>query len=174
MSKYSFLLQSEEAEYFELLPTIRLKKHGGWLVAEAIEQEQIARAQSQATVRAVQLAKRIADAKDIPLEEAFAALQGGTSFSEMELLSDYTEETLGMLTANTSAEGNNAKLVTTFLRTRGEGLVDEKWQPLSDWTMEDTMGMGHALIEKVIEFIVAEQGGETEGQEAKNSRKKTS
>lgn len=174
MSKYSFLLQSEEAEYFELLPTIRLKKHGGWLVAEAIEQEQISRAQSQATVRAVQLAKRIADSKGIPLEEAFAALQGGTSLTEMELLSEYTEETLGMLTSSTSAEGNNAKLVTTFLRTRGEGLVGDTWQPLDDWTMDDTMEMGRALIEKVIEFIVEEQGQEETGREAKKSQKKTS
>ena len=174
MSKYSFLLQSEETEYFELLPTIRLKKHGGWLVAEAIEQEQIARAQSQATVRAVQLAKRIADSKEIPLEEAFAALQGGTSFTEMELLSDYTEETLGMLTSSTSAESNNAKLVTTFLRTRGEGLVGETWQTLDDWSMDDTMGMDRALIDKAIAFIVSEQGQEAAGQEAKNSRKKTS
>ena len=71
MSKYSFLLQSEETEYFELLPTLRLKKHGGWLVAESIEQEEISPNQSQATIRAVQLANRIAKDKDISLEEAF-------------------------------------------------------------------------------------------------------
>lgn len=63
MSKYSFVLQGEEPEYFELLPTLRLRKHGGWLVAEAIEQEEASKSQSQATVRAVQLAKRIAKAK---------------------------------------------------------------------------------------------------------------
>ena len=40
MSKYSFLLQGQEPEYFELLPTLRLQKYGGWLVAEAIEQEE--------------------------------------------------------------------------------------------------------------------------------------
>ena len=67
MSKYSFLLQTEEAEYFELLPTLRLRKHGSWLVAETIEQEEISRAQSQATIRAVQLAKRVAADKDISL-----------------------------------------------------------------------------------------------------------
>lgn len=174
MSKYSFLLQTEETEYCELLPTLRLKKHGGWLVAEAIEQEDISRAQSQATIRAVQLAKRIASAKNIELDEAFAALQGGSDFSEMELLSDYTEETLGMLTAGTSVETNNARLVTTFIRTRGEGLVQGEWVRLDDWSMEDTKGMGRPLIAKVMEFIVAEQESENDGgtEAKKASRKK--
>ena len=52
MSKYSFLLQSEEPEYFELTPKVRLRQHGGWLVAEGIEQEELSKAQSQATIRA--------------------------------------------------------------------------------------------------------------------------
>ena len=43
MSKYSFLLQSEEPEFFELSPKLRLRQHGGWLVAEGIEQEVMAR-----------------------------------------------------------------------------------------------------------------------------------
>ena len=54
MSKYSFLLQTKAEDYLELLPDIRLKKYGGWLVAEAIEQEEISKLQSQATIRAVQ------------------------------------------------------------------------------------------------------------------------
>ena len=58
MSKYSFLLDTKTEEFFELLPNIRMKKYGGWLVAEAIEQEEISKLQSQATIRAVQLAKR--------------------------------------------------------------------------------------------------------------------
>lgn len=173
MSKYSFLLQTEETEYYEVLPTLRLKKHGGWLVAEAIEQEDISRAQSQATIRAVQLAKRIASAKNIELDEAFAALQGGNDFSEMELLSDYTEETLGMLTAGTSVETNNARLVTTFIRTRGEGLVKGDWVRLEDWSMDDTKGMGRPLITKVMGFIVAEQESESDGgADAKKASKK--
>jgi hypothetical protein len=119
MSKYSFLLQSEEPEFFELTPKVRLRKHGGWLVAEGIEQEELSKAQSQATIRAVQLAKRIATAKDIPLDEAFALLQGGADMSEMELLSDFTEETLGMINSGGSVETGNARMVTVFIRCRG-------------------------------------------------------
>jgi len=176
MSKYSFLLQSEELEYFELLPTLRLKKHGGWLVAESIEQEEISRNQSQATIRAVQLAKRIAKDKDISLEEAFNALQGAGDLSEMDLLSDYTEDALSMLAGGNSAELGNAKLVTTFIRTRGEGLVDGEWQSVEDWSLEDTKGMGRQLVAKVLEFVMEEQKAESgEGAEGKKqpSRKKT-
>jgi hypothetical protein len=171
MSKYSFLLQSKEAEYFELSPVIRLRKHGGWLVAEAIEQEELSKSQSQATIRAVQLAKRIASAKDIPLDEAFALLQGGGGLSEMELLGDFTEETLSMLNSSTSAEIGNAKLVTAFIRCRGEGLIDDEWQSLDDWSIEDTKGMGRAMIAKAMEFIVDEQQGDSEEGKAKKARK---
>lgn len=173
MSKYSFLLQTEEAEYFELLPTLRLRKHGSWLVAETIEQEEISRAQSQATIRAVQLAKRVAADKEITLEEAFNVLQGGADLTEMELLSEYTEDTLEMLTGGTSAEAGNAKLVTAFIRTRGQGLIDGEWAAISDWTFDDTKQMDKKTITKAIEFIVSEQSQEEE-EPAKKAPKRTS
>lgn len=174
MSKYSFLLQSEEPEYFELLPTLRLKRHGGWLVAESIEQEEISRAQSKATIQAVQLAKRVAKDKDISLEEAFSALQGGGSLTEMDLLSDYTEDALNMLTGGASAEAGNARIATVFMRTRGEGLIDGEWSALEDWSIDDTKGMGKKLVAKIIEFIVEEQAaesGEEEEKKAPNRKK---
>ena len=173
MSKYSFLLQSEEQEYFQLLPTLRLKKHGGWLVAEAIEQEDISRIQSQATIRAVQLAKRIAKDKDISLEQAFAALQGGGDMSEMDLLSDYTEETLDMINGGASAEAGNARLATAFIRTRGEGLIDGDWLALEDWDLDDTKAMGRKVIAKVLAFVSEEQAAETGEEEAKKTQSRT-
>ena len=172
MSKYSFLLQSEEAEYFELLPSLRLRKHGSWLVAESIQQEEISRTQSQATIRAVQLAKRIASDRNISLEEAFEALQGGAELSEMELLSEYTEDALEMLTGGTSAEAGNAKLVTAFIRTRGQGLVEDTWVELDDWSFEDTKQMDKNTITKALEFIVSEQSYE-EGGSSKKAPKRT-
>jgi hypothetical protein len=170
MSKYSFLLETKATDYFELLPDIRMKKYGGWLVAEAIEQEEISKLQSQATIRAVQLAKRIATAKDIPLDEAFGLLQGGGAITEAELLSDFTEETLGMITSGTSVEATNARMVTAFVRSRGQGLIDGEWQDLIDWDLEDTKGLPRATIAKVVEFISAEQ--EAEMKEANNTAKK--
>jgi hypothetical protein len=163
MSKYSFLLQTKAEDYFELLPEIRMKKYGGWLVAEAIEQEEISKLQSQATIRAVQLAKRIATAKDIPLDEAFGLLQGGGgSITEAELLSEYTEETLSMITSGSSVESTNARMVTAFIRSRGQGLIDGEWQDLADWELDDTKNLPRKAIAKVVEFIAEEQNAETQ------------
>ena len=149
MSKYSFLLQTKAEDYLELLPDIRLKKYGGWLVAEAIEQEEISKLQSQATIRAVQLAKRIATAKDIPLDEAFNLLQGGGgSITEAELLSEYTEETLSMITSGSSVESTNARMVTAFMRSRGQGMIDGEWRDLADWELEDTKNLPRKIIAK--------------------------
>ena len=170
MSKYSFLLQSEEPEFFDLTPKVRLRKHGGWLVAEGIEQEELSKAQSQATIRAVQLAKRIATAKGIALDEAFALLQGGADMSEMELLSDFTEETLGMINSGGSVEIGNARMVTVFIRCRGEGLIEDEWQPLDDWSIEDTKAMGRRVISKGMEFIMSEQ--EAEAKDAGQAKKR--
>lgn len=172
MSKYSFLLASEEAEYFELTSTLRLQKHGGWLVAESIEQEEISKAQSQSTIKAVQLAKKIALAKDIPLDEAFEMLQGGGGFSEAELLSEYTEETLSMVTSGGSAELGNAKLITAFVRCRGEGKIGDTWKRLDDWSLEDTKTMTREMQTKMLEFIAEEQDAEVKAAQAKKSRKK--
>jgi hypothetical protein len=172
MSKYSFLLQTKAEDYFELLPEIRMKKYGGWLVAEAIEQEEISKLQSQATIRAVQLAKRIATAKNIPLDEAFGLLQGGGgSITEAELLSEYTEETLSMITSGSSVESTNARMVTAFIRSRGQGLIDGEWQDLADWELDDTKNLPRKAIAKVVEFIAEEQNAET--QEAVAAKKAT-
>lgn len=162
MSKYSFLVQTKAETYFDLLPGIRLKKYGGWLVAEAIEQEEISKLQSQATIRAVQLAKKIATTKGIALDEAFSLLQGGGTLSETELLSDFTEETMAMITGGTSVEATNARMVTAFVRSRGQGMIDSEWTDLADWDLEDTKGLPRAAIAKVVEFIAAEQDAESQ------------
>jgi hypothetical protein len=173
MSKYSFLVASKETEYFELTPTVRMKKLGGWLVAESIEQEEISKVQSQSTIRAVQLAKRIAAAKEISLDEAFALLQGGGIGSEMDLLSDFTEETLSMIGSGGSVEGNNARLVTAFIRCRGEGLIDDVWTALPDWSIEDTTGFTRETIGKALDFIANEQEVEAKAATKKAPKKTT-
>ncbi len=175
MSKYSFLVQTKTEGYFELLPEIRLKKYGSWLVAESIEQEEISKLQSQATIRAVQLAKRIATSRNISIDEAFSLLQSGEVISEADLLSEFTEETLAMITSGSSVEATNARMVTAFIRSRGQGLVDGEWQDLFDWEMEDTKTLPRKIIAKVVEFIAEEQSAETqEAIAAKKATKRTS
>ena len=118
----------------------------------------------------MQLAKRIASAKGIGLDEAFGLLQGGGgSITEAELLADYTEETLSMITSGSSVESTNARMVTAFIRSRGQGMVDGDWQDLTDWEMEDTKSLPRKYIAKVVEFITAEQNAEA--QEAATAKK---
>lgn len=170
MSKYSFLLATKEPEYFQLNERLRMKKLGGWLVAEAIEQEEISKLQSQATIKAVQLAKKIAEAKKIKLDEAFDLLQSGGNLSEMELLTDFTEETMAMIASGSSAEAINARMVTAFMRCRGEGFIDNEWVNLSDWSTEDTYGMSRDEFTQALDFVMAEQTAEVEAK-AKKAKK---
>jgi hypothetical protein len=105
-----------------------------------------------------------------PLDEAFALLQGGSTITEAELLSDFTEETLAMITSGSSVEATNARMVTAFIRSRGQGMIDGDWQDLSDWELEDTKTLPRKAIAKVVEFIAEEQNAET--QEAMAAKKK--
>jgi hypothetical protein len=91
--------------------------------------------------------------------------------SETELLSEYTEETLSMISSSSSVEATNARMVTAFIRSRGQGLVEDQWQDLSDWDIEDTKSLPRRAIAKVVEFISAEQ--EAEVKEAAEGAKKS-
>jgi hypothetical protein len=61
-------------------------------------------------------------------------------------------------------------MVTAFIRSRGQGLVDDEWKDLSDWELEDTKALPRRAIAKVVEFISMEQ--EAEAKEAAESAKK--
>ena len=123
----------------------------------------------------MQLAKRIATSRNISIDEAFSLLQSGEVISEADLLSEFTEETLAMITSGSSVEATNARMVTAFIRSRGQGLVDGEWQDLSDWEMDDTKTLPRKIIAKVVEFIAEEQSAETqEAIAAKKATKRTS
>jgi hypothetical protein len=76
-----------------------------------------------------------------------------------------------MITSGSSVESTNARMVTAFVRSRGQGLVDGEWQDLSDWELEDTKALPRRAIAKVVEFISAEQ--EAEVKEAADGAKKS-
>jgi hypothetical protein len=173
MSKYSFLVASKESEYFEVNECLRLKKYGGWLVGESIEREEISRAQSQTTLKVVQLAKKISKAQNIELDDAFAILQGG-GMTNNEMVGDFADEMLALIAGNSGTEAVNAKIVTAFIRSRGEGQIEGTWQPLSDWSYEDTKELSLALTEKVLEFVGQEQEEGAEVAEKKAQQKKIS
>jgi len=171
MSKYSFLVSAKEPEYFEVNGVLRLMRHGGWLVGESIEQEEISRIQSRATLRAVQLARKIAKVKEIELDEAFALLQG-SGFTDGDLMGEFAEEMLTMVGNDNGTESLNAKLITAFIRSRGEGEISGEWKSLSDWSIEDTKELPRTLIRKIFDFINQEREEES-GESAKKGQRKT-
>lgn len=172
MSKYSFLVVSKEPEYFEVNEYLRLKKHGGWLVGESIEREEISRAQSQTTLKVVQLAKKIAKTQNIELDDAFAILQDGSSNSE--IVGDFADEMLALIGSNNGTEAANAKIVTAFIRSRGEGEIQGEWKPLDDWSMDDTKELSLALQEEILGFINKEQEQGADSAEKKAQKRKPS
>ena len=100
-------------------------------------------------------------------------LQSGNVLSELELLSDFTEETLGMLTDGASVETSNARIATAFMRCRGEGYISGEWKPLEDWSMDDTKTFTRELTTKLMEFVVSEQETEAKTAAKKAPRRTT-
>ncbi len=74
-----------------------------------------------------------------------------------------------MINSGGNVEAGNARMVTVFIRCRGEGLIEGEWQPLDDWSIEDTKTMGRRVIAKGMEFIMDEQ--QAESKEAVQAKK---
>jgi len=86
---------------------------------------------------------------------------------ELESLSDFTEETLSILASGNGAESGNARLVTAFIRSRGEGMIDGTWKKMEDWSAEDTKFLTREIMSKALEFIAEEQTTEVKAAEKK-------
>lgn len=167
MSKYSGFFLLSNAEYEPIGEKLRLRKYGSWLVEEAWMREEQNKKRAQFTLKAIRLARRIAQEKDISEEEAFELLQG-SSAEKSEMLGQFTEETVDLMAAMPSPREQFEQLVTLFFRNRGEVFDGKKWQATTDWENEDTCKLPQTLLEKIEEFMASEdnRAGETEAGEA--------
>lgn len=159
MSKYAFLIHGDDGEYEQISDTIRLRKHGAWTVGEKIQQDRLAKQQARQVLSAVQLAKRIADKEGISVEEAFALMQSQGEVSNAMMLSEHLDEVRNIVDGGMSQNEADAKIITIFMRTRGEGLVKGKWTGLGDWSEGDTEVLTGDLKDKIMLFINNEQTG---------------
>ena len=159
-SNYRDLLFEGTEPRFEQVGRLRMRRYDDLLVAEAAELEQIERDRMQAMIHLIQVAKRCAQEKGIPLSDAFDLLNQGTQDpSKSELIQEYLEEMAIATVGQPLQVLTEAKLVTLFVRSRGEILRSKKWTGLDDWEHDDTMRMPNRLRLQVIEFI----GNEKEG-----------
>ncbi len=165
MSKYAFLIHGDEGQYEQVNERLRLRKYGAWLIAEKIQQDKLAKQQARQVLSAVQLAKRIADREGVSVEEAFARLQNQGEADNALMLSDYLDEARDMVEGGLSRNEADAKVISIFMRTRGEGFIKSKWVALGDWSDGDTELMDEELKDKVMAFINAEQLGGSQAED---------
>lgn len=173
MSKYSsfFLLSSPEHE--KLNDRLRLRKYGSWLAEEAWLREDQSQKRALFTLKAIDLARKIAKDRGIEDAEAFELLQGSGMIDE-ELVGGYASEATALMESMPSSRSQLEQLVTVFFKNRGEVLQGKKWEPTEDWSDEDTRMLTSAILEKVEAFMAAEEAvinvkeEEKEEEEAKN------
>jgi hypothetical protein len=158
MSKYQSLVHSDDAEYTQITPRLRMRNHGSWLIRERKGQDRIAKDRSRQLLAVVQLAKRIAADKGIEIDDAFMMINGADG-SNASITADYIDEIGEIVESASSQTESDAQILTLFLKSRAEGFISEQWKRLSDWSTEDTDVLDDGTREKIVAFINKEQAG---------------
>jgi hypothetical protein len=168
MSKYSSFFLLGSPEYEKIGDKLRLRKYGSWLAEEAWLREEQGRKRAQFTLKAIQLARRIAKAKEISEEDAFQLLQN-ESEERSEILNEFTEDASRLMGLAPSGREQFEELVTVFFRNRGEVFDGKKWRATEDWDNLDTNKLPKVLLDLVEVFMTKEDEAiedEAEGEEA--------
>lgn len=168
MSKYSSFFLLGNAKYEKLGEKLRLRKYGSWLAEEAWTREEASQKQAQFTLKAVDLARKIAIEKGISEDEAFKALSSNLAGND-EFFGQYASEVSSLMQALPSGREQFEKLVTIFFQNRGEVLVGKKWEPVSEWSEEDTRMLPKSILNKIEAFMVTEERGEGEDSEVESA-----
>lgn len=173
MSKYSSFFLLSSAEYEKLTDKLRVRKYGSWLAEEAWIREDQSQKRALFTLKAIDLAKKIAKEKGVTDEEAFELLQS-TQLNDRDVMGDFSMEAAGLMASMPSAREQQEQLVTAFMRNRGEVLIGKKWEPADEWTEEDTRKLPQMLLEQIEQFMNEEDGAapsSSEGDDEEDSEK---
>ena len=155
MSKYSSFFLLSSAEYKKLTDKLRVRKYGSWLAEEAWIREDQSQKRALFTLKAIDLAKKIAKEKGVTDEEAFELLQT-TQFDGSDIMDGFSMEAAGLMASMPSAREQQERLITAFMKNRGEVLVGKKWEPTDEWTEEDTRKLPQMLLEQIEQFMSQE------------------
>lgn len=170
MSKYSSFFLLSSAEYEKLTDKLRVRKYGSWLAEEAWIREDQSQKRALFTLKAIDLAKKIAKEKDITDEEAFELLQS-TRLDGNDIMEGFSMEAAGLMASMPSAREQQERLVTAFMKNRGEVLVGKKWEPTDEWTEEDTKKLPQALLQQIEAFMDEEEGEKKQTEDEEDSEK---
>jgi hypothetical protein len=170
MSKYSSFFLLSSAEYEKLTDKLRVRKYGSWLAEEAWIREDQSQKRALFTLKAIDLAKKIAKEKDITDEEAFELLQS-TQLDGNDIMEGFSMEAAGLMASMPSAREQQERLVTAFMKNRGEVLVGKKWEPTDEWTEDDTKKLPQALLQQIEAFMDEEEGEKKQTEDEEDSEK---
>ena len=155
MSKYSEFFLLGKADYVMIGDKLRLRKFGSWLAEEGWTKEEQARQRASFSLKAVDLARKIAKEQEISEEEAFDVLQKANE-SRSEIFEQYATEIDELMSLMPSGREQFEELVTLFFRNRGQVKVDKKWEPTDEWSDEDTRMLPKAMLALIEEFMASE------------------
>jgi thioesterase domain-containing protein len=155
MSKYSEFFLLGKADYVMIGDKLRLRKFGSWLAEEGWTKEEQARQRASFSLKAVDLARKIAKEQEISEEEAFDVLQKANE-SRSEVFEQYATEIDELMALMPSGREQFEELVTLFFRNRGQVKVDKKWEATDEWSDEDTRMLPKAMLALIEEFMASE------------------
>lgn len=155
MSKYSEFFLLGKADYVMIGDKLRLRKFGSWLAEEGWTKEEQARQRASFSLKAVDLARKIAKEQEISEEEAFDVLQKANE-SRSEIFEQYATEIDELMALMPSGREQFEELVTLFFRNRGQVKVDKKWESTDEWSDEDTRMLPKAMLALIEEFMASE------------------
>ena len=156
-SKYSSILFKPE-QFHEIGP-FRLPVYHDLTPGEAKGIDEISRKQSKQTFKSIRLAQQIAKDKSITTKEAIDLMAGISEDEGQEIALEYTAELEQLQSETISTVEQQVDFVTLVLQYRGEAKIKNKWQEISDWTIEDTHEMPKKLLEELYTFILWERDG---------------
>lgn len=156
MSKYSSFFLLSSPQYQKLGDKLRLRKYGSWLAEEAWLRDEQSQKRALFTLKAVDLAKKIAKELDISEGQAFEMLQSSAMFDD-EFVGSYAKEAAALMENMPSNRSQMESLVTVFFRNRGEVLQGKKWEATTEWTEDDTRMLPKSILELVEAFMVMEE-----------------
>lgn len=164
MSKYSSFFLLSSPKYEKLGDKLRMRKYGSWLAEESWLREEQSQKRAVFTLKAIELARKIAKEKNIEEMEAFTLLQDAGA-SGSEVASEYAQEIASLTESMPPARAELEQLVTAFFRNRGEVLQGKKWESTDEWTEEDTRMLPKSILQKVEEFMAKEETGAVDKEE---------
>tara|TARA_A200000159_G_scaffold58468_1_gene53984 strand:- start:175 stop:687 length:513 start_codon:yes stop_codon:yes gene_type:complete len=155
MSKYSNVFFGQKK--YHSIPPFRFPIYNDLVAGEVEGIEEISRDQAKNTYSLLKIAKSIAEAKQIPVQEALDMLSDADS--NQEILYDYVDELADIQVQGQSLSEQKIQTVSLIMRYRAEYKEKKLWVTTPDWEVDDTRAMPGKLLDQIYEYVDWERNG---------------